>query len=167
MYFPVILRGLCTLIFFSYFKKLSCLQLFLSTILLDFIDCTRFTFGNCDTYEYKKYDKIADVLTYMLILYLYGYKFDNTILKIIWTLVVYRLIGVVKFFNEDDISILHRYFDGVNSTILVSCYTNSLFYVGVGLLFKIQFEKWHHKKKYIYKNGENLRKVSRPCTGIC
>ncbi len=151
MYFPVILRGLYTLLFFSYFRNLNCLQLFFSTILLDLIDCNRFTINNCKTHEYQKYDKLADILTYMLILYIYSSKFDKTILKILWTLVLYRLIGVVKFFSTNDNTILHRYFDGVNSTMLVSCYTNSLFYIGVGLLFKIRYEKLHHKKNIKYK----------------
>jgi len=150
MYFPFILRLFCTLLFFSYYKNLNCLQLFFSTILLDFIDCTRFTFGNCETYEYKRYDKIVDIITYMIILYLYGSKFDKTILKILWGLVLYRAIGVIKFFNTNDNTILHRYFDGINSTMLISCYTTNLFYIGIGLLFKIHYEKWHHKKNIKY-----------------
>ena len=146
MYAPFILRFLCTFLFFSYFGDSNCLQLFFSTVLLDLIDCTRFTFGNCKTYEYKKHDKIADIITYIIVLYLYGYKYDKLILKLLWALVLYRLVGVIKFFYKNDNTILHKYFDGVNSTMLVSCYTSNLFYIGLGILAKIKFEKLHHKK---------------------
>ena len=86
----------------------------------------------------------------MIILYLYGSKFDKKILKILWGLVIYRVIGVIKFFNTNDNTILHKYFDGINSTMLISCYTTNLFYIGIGILIKIQFEKWHHKKNIKY-----------------
>lgn len=154
MYLPFCLRIIITSVFFLYFKKLNCLQLFLGIWLLDTIDCDVLRLissdlVDCKTHEYKKYDKIADIATYIIALILYGKNFDKQLLTLLWSLVGYRLIGVIQFFRTNDNKILHTYIDGINSTLLISCFTSDYIFIGLGLIFKFYFERYHHNTKYI------------------
>ena len=150
MYLPFIFRILVTLIYLLVVKKINCFTFFIVIFLFDHLDCLSFD-KECVTYEYQRYDKLADIITYILFLFFYGNIFNKKILKFLWILIIYRLIGVIKFFNNNDNTILHRYFDGVNSTVIISCFTNNIIYILLGLIFKYNWEKIHHKKNIQYK----------------
>jgi hypothetical protein len=71
-------------------------------------------------------------------------------------LAIYRSVGVYKFYNHNDNSIIFRYIDGINSTILISGLAskfpiikeNYMISILLGLVLKYRFETFHHSIAY-------------------
>ena len=141
------------------YYKLPLYVIFVILLLGDSIDC----FGGkisdynyCKTHEYQKIDKIIDIVSYILFLiiipdipkiYLYAY-----ISFLLW-----RTIGVYRFYFNGNTDELHYFFDGINSTLLVQSLlqykkidTNAIVVLLViSSISKIFYERYHHRlKKY-------------------
>ena len=135
------------------------LYLFVTTFVLDELDCNflkPFISHNCKTHEYQKYDKIADLITYLYIYILCFNKLKKQDKILMLTLILYRLIGVYKFFKINNNKILHIYIDAINTFLLIVYLTkkmsiNNFEYIilnFISILFKKEFEKYHHNKVY-------------------
>jgi len=167
LYKPLVFRLLITIIIllFTNFWKSNYLYLFGLLIILDQIDCFismaleskdiyDFTTKKCKSYEYQRNDKLADIITYLLVIYL-G-EFDDQTKVIMSILSIWRLIGVYKFYNKNDNTILYNFPDGINSTILVTYLANKfpiikdnyIISILIGILIKFRFERFHHNIKY-------------------
>lgn len=163
-----ILRIYLSIIFFiicEYYFQTS--QLSLSTkigiilmciFILDQIDCLSFLFPcNCRTFNYQKKDKLLDIYTYIYVLIIFSNLFTSNTLILLWVFVLWRLIGVYKFYHTNENTHIHYHFDAINITIFVyfiSLYfniTNDMQYsllLIAGVIFKIIWEQKHHSTPY-------------------
>lgn len=109
------------------------------------------------TFEYQKYDKVVDSLTYSFILLLYRHLFDETTYILLWIALLYRSIGVYLFYHTQEIKYLHYYPDIFKEIMLLGFISEHFkffknYYPGffiLAVLIKVQFEKLLHSKKYI------------------
>ena len=166
-YIPLIIRLVITIIILlcTNYWKTNYLFLFCLLIILDQIDCFismalesnsiyDFTTKRCKSYDYQRNDKLGDLITYILVIILNEFTNENKFILTILT--CWRAIGVYKFYNYNDNTILYNYPDTINSTILVAYLADKFpiikenYYISilVGMLFKYKFERFHHKIKY-------------------
>lgn len=174
LYKPLLIRVLITIIVLSCTElwKTNGVFFFFLMIVLDEIDCWMTTYyiskknnsnnilydvfrnKKCtNNFTYQKYDKIADIIFYTLVIGLGN--FDSKTKKILSALTLYRAIGVYKFYNNSNTK-LWNYVDGINSTILVSFLANKYpiiknnYYLSIlaGILVKYKYETIHNNMIY-------------------
>jgi len=160
LYGPFNLRMVITLLTFGIFN-FNILTLIIIIFALDFIDgdiykLISWDFNFTKTHEYQRYDKLADIITYIIAISLYHNLFDSNTLMLLIILIVWRSIGVWKYFYKNDNNILITHFDGINIVMIVYYLSTvnavvknnySLSIVG-GLIFKYLFEIFHHRRIY-------------------
>lgn len=132
----------------------------LASFLTDFLDCRvpmcidpEFS---TKTNSYQFQDKLLDLFTYALI-YLFTFHLytttERSFLLCIW---LYRFVGVLKFIrSKGDVRYLHTYVDIINLSLLIMGIYKVLgirstpwLSIGVGTLFKYEFERTHHNQEY-------------------
>jgi len=172
IYKPLLVRVLITIIVLvcNDLWKTNVVFFFFLMVTLDQIDCWAVKFyksqkaeGNklhdfikqkCEgDFDYQKYDKVGDIIFYMLVIGLGD--FDSETKKLLYALTLYRSIGVYKFYNDKN-TILRNYVDGINSTIIVSFLAKKFpivkdnYYLSiiVGFLVKYKYETMHNNTVY-------------------
>lgn len=166
-YWPAIIRLIITIIILlsTDFWKTNYLYLFILIFILDQIDgfiimLTQSTNledhlnKTLHDYNYNRYDKLIDLLTYILVIILGEYTNETRIILSILTF--WRSIGVYKLYYNNDNELMHKYPDTTNSTILVAYLANQFpivknnYYLSIilGMLFKYKYELIHHSLKY-------------------
>jgi hypothetical protein len=105
------------------------------------------------TVDYHRYDKIADIISYVIFLLMYRHMIDGRIIQLLWAFVVYRLIGVIKFYNEYDTKYLKLFPDFINSTLVIYAMSkyidiNTDVFIPIGCIYKILFEQRMHNQQY-------------------
>lgn len=129
---------------------------------LDTFDCGLWTLlfqpkYNCKTFNYQVNDKLYDLLTYAVVIFMLSKYYSTKIMLILVGAFLWRSIGVIKFANTRDVSLLIQHFDGINSTMVIAyMITVSNFvenyedlFIILGFIFKRIFESYMHKKAYI------------------
>lgn len=109
------------------------------------------------SYEYQSWDKILDFFTYLVIIFLIKPFYSKYIFNILIILLLWRGIGVFKFYNSNNIKDLWLHMDAINNTLVI-LYLSSIFpnikqnlevYIIIGILFKAYYERFiHHTKNY-------------------
>lgn len=159
--YPFKLRVLVTCLVLGlakYFKQENILFLFALTWALDVIDCNPIFRPDldCKRFAYHRTDKILDWCTYLAILLLFGNVFDPTTRHLMWALLLWRLIGVIGYAITNNVTYLHIFFDGLNSTMFVAYLASKSTFVKThyvpsilaGLAFKVALERVHHRENY-------------------
>jgi len=148
------LRALITSIvvpYIAYNTKNKFLALTISTFVLDSLDCKiykLFTKYNCSTIRYQKEDKIIDLFTYALVIGILWKNLNNLMKVSLLTSLVYRSVGVYKFYKNGDIKTLHRFPDFMNGIMvayLLSTPNTLGLLILMSLVIKTIFERVHHK----------------------
>ena len=142
----------------------SLLFVTLLPFILDAVDCTRvgkwtslsFTDGeDCKSKAYQSQDKVVDTLSYAALVLILRKQYTPVELYYLALFILWRGIGVYKFYSDGDSRHLIRHFDAVNST-MIAVYTLSLLYgdkrplylvipsILAGAYAKHQYEIWHH-----------------------
>ena len=159
--YPFILRFIITviilfIIYIMYYDNIDVLTLTIFTFIFDTIDCGIYNKlinkFDCNTHYYQRNDKLLDIITYWSLLLLFRKKFTYNTYILLLLLTVYRTIGVYKYYNNNDNTIIHKYFDGINITLLIYYLStksqiindNYIISLILGLLFKLKYERVHH-----------------------
>lgn len=87
--------------------------LFVATFFLDAID-ERLASDGDDTHEHKRHDKVADLLTYCMILAGFAHQYDAATLVLLSAALAWRAAGVAEYFRRDDDAVLATHVDAVS-----------------------------------------------------
>ena len=149
-----IMRILITFIFFAISDSNRSLLYFIGAlVILDVLDCSIWKIVinyDCKTHIYQKYDKIIDSISYVLFIIFLKYRFDNKTLLILITALIWRTIGVIKFYLTNENKYLHFYPDVFKEIVLVYALVpnyNILSIIPV-IIMKFAYEQFHHRNKY-------------------
>lgn len=108
------------------------------------------------TFEYQRYDKIIDLATYFAIWILFNHLFDTCTQWFILAAMMYRLVGVSKFYHSNDNQYLVYYPDLVN-VIIITFYLSKRYHwpqkyyyhtIIILSVLKILYEKMIHDRNY-------------------
>jgi hypothetical protein len=141
-------RILITVVWFSLFNNdISLLLLVISLIFLDSLDGGKY---RGTTFEYQKYDKIVDLLSYIIFLAFFKNRFDIKTFNILIISLIWRTIGVIKFYETNDNKYLHYHMDVFKEIVFLYLLIPEYNPLEVILIIigKWIFEKYHHNKKY-------------------
>jgi len=155
LYRLVVSAGVLT---YLWWVDASLLAVVVAILVLDELDCNLYLVEpvNCKTFEYQKNDKLADLLTYVLVLALFWTRFDAPTQVLLCALLAFRAFGAFKFWASNDNAYLHTYVDGVSMTILVAYLATRFAWVRrhyaasllAGLAAKAVYERIHHSRRY-------------------
>lgn len=139
-------------------KNITSLPLLVAFLILsDTLDCGLYPgFINYKTYTYQKNDKIIDLLMYVFFIALFNNLFDMFTKKLLCILILFRIIGVIKFYSTGENKYLKYFPDFINSTLIAYAIyvhfslTNNTYYIMImiGMVIKIIFEIQHHDMTY-------------------
>jgi hypothetical protein len=132
-----------------------------SLFLLDYLDCVFYN-KFISKYECKRgenninyhvNDKILDLTTYFLFMFLFWDKFDDKNKSIILVLLIWRTIGVLIFTKTKNKNYLKVFFDGINGVLVLYLLSNYSSFVKDNynllipfvLILKIIFELYNHR----------------------
>lgn len=134
----------------------------LSLFLLDYLDCGIYNIfkkykckrGEEDVTNYQVRDKILDLISYVLFVFLFYKEFDEKTLNILIILIIWRAIGVIKFSKSKNRGDLKLFFDGINGVLILYLLSTKFDLVKNNynvllvftILIKILFEQYHHRK---------------------
>jgi hypothetical protein len=133
--------------------------IFILLLIGDSIDCYggKITdYSYCKTHEYQKIDKIIDIVSYILFL-LINPGIPDIYMYTYISFLLWRIIGVYRFYFNGNTDELHLFFDGINSTMLVQSLlqykktdkTTIIILLIISSISKIFYERYHHHlKKY-------------------
>ena len=130
----IVLGGMCLIApFLGLTAKTLLVSLTALTFLLDSLDCYVFRVlfdpSHRPTYDYQRFDKVADLYAYLLILALFSGPLALAhphALVALWAFFAWRSIGVYRFFNLNDNAILKLHFDALNSTLIACCLATTM-----------------------------------------
>jgi hypothetical protein len=150
MYKPFVVRMATTIPYLALarYANVGPAFLFASTFVLDEIDGRLEPHTN--THDYQRYDKLADWITYALLLLGFAHVYDTTTLALLVAALLWRAIGVWKYFCTDDRGLFRTYadfFNGIMGAHVASLYTSPSLYpywTTLGILVKLAFERHHH-----------------------
>ena len=137
--------------------KISVLVLLILLVILDLLDCIKKINGSyCHSHNYQRMDKLSDLISYTYAILVFAYMFDTRTLGLFVVFILWRAIGVYKYQTINDNTILYTYPDFINSTMFVfylstintTVYDNYYIFIALGMLFKILYERIHHKNSY-------------------
>lgn len=161
LYPPFVFRMVLTIpvLLLARYAGISLGYLIVLLIVLDQLDCIRLSPEDknlCQTYDYVRYDKVADISTYFLTLLLFYHLFPPYVMWVLWFLWLWRLIGVVKLFYKDDRTLLYTYIDGLNGVMIATWLAGVFphvrqylpFYLCVAIFVKAVFERFHHRRPF-------------------
>ena len=163
MYKPFIFRIIFSTITFIIFQfyNIDLLTLIITIFALDFLDGDVYKLISWDfkftrTHQYQRYDKLADLITYIAVLLLYSNLFSTNTFLLLILLTLWRGIGVYKYFYNNNNNLLVKYFDAVNivmiiyylSTVNNVIANNYNIFIILGIIFKYLFEIYHHIRIY-------------------
>jgi hypothetical protein len=155
-----IFRLLVSVVVFSYLKLIHFESLPILVILLlvfDELDCYLSPITvDCRSFSYQKNDKLIDLIVYCVFIIIFSNLFDETTKKILWAFILWRLIGVIIFYETDNVRYLKIFADFINSTIIAYVIYQSFglsrntYYLLIilGVIIKIIYEIIHHSKQY-------------------
>jgi hypothetical protein len=108
------------------------------------------------THEYQKMDKITDIVSYIIFL-LINPGIPDIYMYTYLSFLLWRIIGVYRFYFNGNTDELQLFFDGINSAILVQSLlqykktdkTTIIILLIISSISKIFYERYHHNlKKY-------------------
>ena len=153
------LRLIITIVVFSILKIKNVTNLPLLVGLLfvfDLLDCGLLSFfpNDCGTSEYQRWDKIIDLVVYILFFALFRNLFDDFTKNILIGFILFRLIGVIKFYTTGNTLYLKLFPDFINSTLAAyviyqyfDLNTHSYYVlIIIGMIVKILFEMKIHSE---------------------
>ena len=153
------LRLIVTVVVFTILKIKNVTNLPLLVGLLfvfDLLDCGLLSFfpSDCGTFEYQKTDKIIDLFIYILFFVLFKNLFDDFTKNILIGFILFRSIGVIKFYTTGNTIYLKLFPDFINSTLVAyviyqyfSLSEHSYYVlIIIGMIIKILFEIKIHRE---------------------
>lgn len=159
--FNFVLRLVVTLVLFAVTTKVTkvtpllCIGAIGSLLVLDSIDCGLYKIiitnsYDCKTHSYQKYDKIVDLASYIVFLVYFKNQFDSVTMNILIGLLVWRAIGVVKFYYTNQNKHLHNYMDAFKEIALLAVLmpNYNIVHVCIVVFLKQLYEKYHHTQIY-------------------
>lgn len=133
--------------------------LILSIIILDILDCNRFfnNISECKTFEYQSRDKWIDLFTYMYAIALFHQFYDLVLLQLLYVAIIIRYLGVFLFTLRNNSRFLQLFPDLINGLLISQWLWKTMSgnpetfwpFIISGILFKILYEQWHHKRQYV------------------
>jgi hypothetical protein len=149
-------RLLITLISYSILYNLKSISLIFIIILLIFLDWLDIDtpFIKWKSLEnYHVYDKINDIISYLLLLPLLYKLVSPDLFRILVITTLYRLYGVINNYINPNSDNFIRYFDSFKELLLVEYLSKNNKFINkykmesivITLLLKINFEYIHHK----------------------
>ena len=163
MYKPFIFRIIFSTITLTIFQfyNIDLLTLIIAIFALDLLDgdiykLISWDFNFTRTHQYQRYDKLADLITYIAVLLLYSNLFTANTFLLLILLTLWRGIGVYKYFYNNNNSILIKYFDAVNAVMIIYYLStvknvianNYNIFILLGIMLKYLFEIYHHRRIY-------------------
>ena len=142
-------RILITFAFFALVDpKLSLLLFIGALIILDSLDGGRYRGKG---FEYQKNDKIVDILSYIIFLIFLKNRFDKKTMTILIISLIWRYIGVIRFYETNNNKYLHYHMDIFKEIVLLYTLIPNYNLLGIVsiIIGKSLFEQYHHKTKYI------------------
>ena len=119
-------------------------------MLLDHVDSTFSKIHNkkCfKTFHYQKYDKIVDIFSYILLLFIYPND------RILLYFILYRLAGVILFSQTKNSTYLIIFFDFIKEYILYKHfyknYNKIHYYIIIKIIIEVIMHKYLNKNNYI------------------
>ena len=150
IYLRIILTLLFIFILKNYNIKNKLLVISIVYIILDYIDNIFFKFNNkkcSQMFHYQKYDKIVDIFSYILLLFIY---YDD---KLLLYFIIYRLIGVILFSLTKKSIYLIIFFDFIKEYLLYKHfyknYNDKIYYfIIIKIIIEIIMHKFINKHNY-------------------
>lgn len=140
-------------------KNVTSLPLLIFLLFLsDSLDCVSSPFPiDCISFYYQKNGEVVDLLMYTFFVTLFSNLFDDLTKKLLYGFILFRAIGVWKFYVTNDTKYLKYFPDFINSTLIAYAIykqfslSRDTYYILIiiGMIVKIIFEyKFHDKKRY-------------------
>jgi len=141
-------RILITFAFFALVDPNISLLLFIAAlIVLDSLDGGRYRGKG---FNYQKNDKIVDIMSYIIFLIFLKNRFDNKTMTILILSLIWRSIGVIKFYETNDNKYLHYHMDIFKEIVLLYALIPNYNLLGIiaVIIGKGLFEQYHHNTIY-------------------